>query len=76
LLQQASNNIETIVLEIGVDAYEHNLEDENGEKVELNYDLWMQIANEKLLKFVVDEIRTFSQGFSLGESKSKELSTP
>jgi hypothetical protein len=76
LMQKAANNIEQIALEMGVDPLEHNFVDENGKTFEWTYEVWMKIGTQALLKYVVDEIKSFSQGFSLGESKSKELSTP
>jgi Glu-tRNA(Gln) amidotransferase subunit E-like FAD-binding protein len=64
--------LEKMILEAGVDPLKHTIENSKGEKLKLNYEFWNKIGNDDLIEFILNAIKDFSQGFSLGESSSKK----
>jgi hypothetical protein len=62
-----TNKMEVIILENGVDHNKHNFKDENDTNVDLDYTFWRTIGNDELTLYVLDQIKVFSKGFSLGK---------
>lgn len=59
--------MEKCIIEHGIHLSKHSFCDENGKAIELNYDFWNAFSNDKLLEFLISQIKLFSKGFSLGE---------
>lgn len=59
--------IEKYILDYGVDSKKHSFKDEKDNPIELDYKTLNNIGNENLLKYIIDNIKDFSQGFILEE---------
>ncbi len=59
--------IEKYIIDFGVDPYKHSFIDADNKSIELNYETLNTIGNENLVKYIIDNIKTFSKGFMLGE---------
>jgi hypothetical protein len=60
-------DMEKGILNYGVDPKKHSFKNSSGKKIELDYDSLNQMGNEKLIKYLLSEIRKYSRGFELGE---------
>ena len=61
----ASTNIEKIIINEAVDSDNHNIQDETGKKYVVDYDFFDLIGNDELLKYIVDEIKLYSEKLGL-----------
>jgi hypothetical protein len=57
--------IEQYILDYGVDKEKHSFRDFNDKPIDLNYETLNIIGNEFLIKYIVDNIKSFSKGFVL-----------
>lgn len=64
---ECANDQERLYLECGVDEFNHSFIGEDNKPIELTFDFWNNYASEKLIKYVIDEIKYFSKSYSLGE---------
>lgn len=62
-----TNQMEIMILENGVNPTKHNFKDEDDKNINIDYNFWNCIGNDKLTLKILNEIKTFSTGFSLGE---------
>ena len=56
-----------LILDYGVDKTKHSFVDQDDKPITLDYNFWNCIGNEKLIDYIVMKIKSFSNGFSLGE---------
>ena len=66
-MSNATIIMEQYILDYGIYKEKHSFKDQNDKPIELNYDTLNNIGNEKLIKYIIDNIKTFSKGFMLGE---------
>ena len=59
--------VEQYLLDYGVHEAKHSFKDMNDKPIKLNYETLNTIGNENLVKYIIDNIKDFSKGFSLGE---------
>jgi hypothetical protein len=60
-------DMEKCILDYGIDPKKHSFKNSKGTKIELDYDSLNEMGNERLIKYLLSEIRTYSRGFELGE---------
>lgn len=60
-------NLAEIILNEGVDPKNHNIEDDKGEKITVNYDFFNEYCNEETINYIMNEIKELSKGYSLGK---------
>lgn len=64
---ECANDQEKLYLECCIDPLNHSFIGDDGKPIELGFSFWDNYGYDKFLKFVIDEIKAFSKGFSLGE---------
>jgi hypothetical protein len=65
-MAKSTLKVEKFILEYGIDPDKHSFKDGN-KKIELNYETLNAIGNEKLIKYIIDNIKVYSEGFILGK---------
>jgi len=66
-MSDSTLSIERYIIDYGVDEDKHSFKDMEGKQIKLNFDTLNNFGNENLIKFVIDNIKSFSKGFTLGE---------
>lgn len=61
--------LSSVIINCGIDPDNHSFIDDNNEKIKLNFEILSSLGNDYLIDYLVEEIKTFSQGFILGEQK-------
>lgn len=51
----------------GIDSLKHSFVDENDKPIDLNYSIIEKLGNDKLIDYLVNEIKNYSDGYVLGE---------
>ena len=59
--------IEQYIIDYGIDKQNHSFKDKNDNPIELNYETINALGNENLIKYIINNIKSFSKGFTLGE---------
>jgi hypothetical protein len=59
--------IEQYIIEYGIDSKKHSFKDTKDNPIELNYETINYLGSEGLIKYILDNIKSFSKGFMLGE---------
>jgi hypothetical protein len=63
----STRDMEKCILDFGIDPKKHSFKNSSGKKIELNYDSLNEMGNEKLIKYLLAEIRKYSKGYEPGE---------
>jgi len=64
---KSSIELSKIIIDNGIDPKKHSFIGDNNQTIEVNFDLLDKISNDKLIDFLVNEIKKFSEGYHLGE---------
>ena len=60
-------DMEKCILDFGIDPKKHSFKNSSGTKIELNYNSLNDMGNERLIKYLLKNIKEYSRGFELGE---------
>lgn len=66
-ITKMTNDIAKCIIDYGVDKHKHSFVDSNNKPIELSYEVFESIGSSLLVDFIIKEIKSFSQGFILGE---------
>jgi len=67
ILQKMTLELAELIIDNGIDENDHSFIGEENKPVKLNYKFLESLGNVQLIEFIIDEIKTFSKGFVLGE---------
>lgn len=55
------------IIDNGIDPDKHTFIDDNDKPLKLNFEILDSLRNDKLIDYIVDNIRKYSEGYDLGE---------
>jgi len=71
-MEDVEKKINESIINNGLCVDKHTIRDDNGNLIKLDYELLNDLGNELLINYIIQEIKTLSEGYYLGEMTGTE----